>query len=243
MSDRLRILRSEKARAAAPAVLARRLPTGAPGAPLPSVADQLEAARAAGYDDGYRAGIDTAARSVDAERVAQLRRLVDAVERAAAAVAPERARLVDHLGGEAAQLAFELAEVLVQRELAHSQPGVDAVRRALALVPDGEDIVVRLHPHSAVDVDEVAQLVPASSVRFVPDPAVEADGCVVEAGPCRIDAQIGPALQRARAVLAGAGAGAIDCLVGVAGVDGVAGFDGIDDGGAEAGAADAGGRL
>ncbi len=206
MSDRLRILRSDQARAATPAVLARRLPAAAP-ASAASVADQLEAARAAGYDEGYRAGADAAARSLDAERVAQLRRMADAVERAAAAVAPERARLVDHLGAEAAQLAFELAEVLVQGELTHAGAGLDAVRRALALVPDGEDIVVRVHPASAVAVDDVAQMAPTSSVRFVPDAAIEPDGCVVEAGPCRIDAQIGPALQRARAVLAGAGAG------------------------------------
>jgi len=42
---------------------------------------------------------------------------------------------------------------------------------------------------------------PEASVHVIADPSVEAGGCVVEAGPCRIDAQIGPAIERARALL------------------------------------------
>jgi flagellar assembly protein FliH len=46
-----------------------------------------------------------------------------------------------------------------------------------------------------------------ASVKVVHDPAIEIGGCVVEAGPCRIDAQVGPAMERARALIDSVGQG------------------------------------
>ena len=39
------------------------------------------------------------------------------------------------------------------------------------------------------------------SVRLVADPRVEPAGAVAETGVCRVDAQLGPALERVREVL------------------------------------------
>ena len=44
-------------------------------------------------------------------------------------------------------------------------------------------------------------LVVDANVKVVSDPSVEIGGCVVDAGPCRIDAQVGPALRRARELI------------------------------------------
>jgi flagellar assembly protein FliH len=82
------------------------------------------------------------------------------------------------------------------------------VKRAVALVPEGEDLVVRLHPDDVITADDLQVLVAEASVKVVHDSEVEIGGCVVEAGPCRIDAQIGPAMARARALIDSVGSGA-----------------------------------
>ena len=84
---------------------------------------------------------------------------------------------------------------------------VDALTRAMALVPRGEDLVVRLHPGDVTTSEELQALVADASVKVVSDPDVEIGGCVVEAGPCRIDAQVGPAMERARALIDSVGPG------------------------------------
>ena len=109
---------------------------------------------------------------------------------------------------EAVELAFELAEAFFGREISLSPSiSIEAVKRALTLVPHGEDLVVRLHPDDVVTPEELQALVIDASVKVVVDPEVEAGGCVVEAGPCRIDAQIGPAMTRARALIDTVGPG------------------------------------
>jgi flagellar assembly protein FliH len=110
--------------------------------------------------------------------------------------------VVDEVVGEAVDLAFDLLEVLVGDELAHrDSPVHSAVARAIALVPDADDIRVRVHPGTLLTTAELGAFASAGSVSVLPDPSVEPTGCVVEAGACRIDAQIGPALARVRNVL------------------------------------------
>jgi len=213
---RVRILRGDAGRRAAAATLAVEAPSrgaatmAAPagvsgavaGSPM-GMSDPLEAARAEGYDAGYEAATAEAAAGFEAARAAQLARMSDALVAAAAAAAGARAELVRVVEAEAVHLAFELAEAIVRRELTLSRcVSVEALRRAIGLVPNGEDVLVRVHPGDVVDPAELVALLPEAAVKVVSDPAVEAGGCVVEAGPCRIDAQIGPAIERARALLA-----------------------------------------
>src|SRR6476646_4364035 len=102
----------------------------------------------------------------------------------------------------AAEASTAVAEALVGHHLEVADcPAREAVERALSLAPAGGVAVVRLHPD---DVDAVAArgpLAPDRSLTLVPDPQVERGGCVVDAGERRIDGQIGPALERVRAVL------------------------------------------
>jgi flagellar assembly protein FliH len=79
---------------------------------------------------------------------------------------------------------------------------LDAVRRALALVPSDAPAVIRVHPDdlSEIPAEELAAL--PDTVRVVGDPGVERAGAVAETGLRRIDAQLMAALERVQAVLA-----------------------------------------
>jgi flagellar assembly protein FliH len=95
-----------------------------------------------------------------------------------------------------------LVEDLLGRELALADsPVLDAVRRALALVPADAPAVVRVHPDDLGEIPaEVLAELPAS-IRVVGDAGVERAGAVAETGPRRIDAQLMAALERVQAVL------------------------------------------
>lgn len=106
-----------------------------------------------------------------------------------------------------AAMAVEIAEVLVGRHLEVADlPALDAVHRAFALAPRQSAAIVRLNPADAARLPEGgAELVdglPGGTVTIVADPTIERHGCIVEAGNRTIDAQLGPALDRLREVLA-----------------------------------------
>lgn len=200
-----RVLRGEDGRNATAATFRNDLLPFGRGREAAS-GDPVAQARAAGYEEGYRAARAELEAGDETSRAEQLARLVDALVAAAGEAATARAAALSIAGTDAVELAFELAEAIVQRELElASHVGSDAVRRALGLVPSGEDLVVRLHPGGLVTPEELAELVPDAVVKVVADVDVEVGGCIVEAGPCRVDAQIGPALRRAREVIESAG--------------------------------------
>ena len=98
--------------------------------------------------------------------------------------------------------ALTLVEEVFARELAVvRRPGIDALRRALALSPADGPTVVRLHPDDLERIPAaVLEQVP-DTVRVVGDDTVERAGAIAETGVCRVDAQLGPAMDRVRAVL------------------------------------------
>jgi flagellar assembly protein FliH len=202
-----RVLRGEAGRTARAETFDPRVATPAVHEKTPLV-DPLAAERAAAYQEGYQAALAEAAVSDEATEAAQASRVFDALIGAAASARSQREAALAQAEHEAVELAFELAEALLGREVSLSPSlSIEAVKRALALVPHGEDLVVRLHPEDVVTPEELQALVIDASVKVVVDPEVEAGGCVVEAGPCRIDAQIGPAMTRARALIDSVGKG------------------------------------
>lgn len=168
------------------------------------------AGRAAGYADGLAAGRRDAeeeaarvaaqrevqeserVRQRDAQLAAALEQLSEAAAQLAARLAPAEAEVERR----AAALAVELAEVLVGHHLTVGDcAAADAVQRALALVERDAPVVVRLRP------DDLAVLPvphPLPSVTLLADAAIERGGCVADAGPRHVDAQIGPAIARLR---------------------------------------------
>lgn len=182
----------------APSLVAEELPLplGSPGDG--EVADPFEATRRRAFDEGYRAALDATAREERSHDEAT-RRIVEQVADAATRIARERQAVLDEAVADAVDLALELVGVLLGRELeAADSPTRDAVVRALSLTPEGEDLVVRLPPGSSVSEDDVRRLAPTARVKVVEDPSIEEHGCVVEAGRCRIDAQLSSAIERVR---------------------------------------------
>ena len=163
------------------------------------------------YVEGYEAGMSRAEAEVEqaiadhrhsATRFAEL---CGALERATDDLAVRDRLAIADIEHDVVTLAVTLAEELVGRELSTiDEPVIDALARAVELVPDRGTPTVRVHPddaetaREAVDADVVRW---SAAVTVAPDPRVERGGCVVDVGPCRIDAQLTPALDRLKAAL------------------------------------------
>jgi flagellar assembly protein FliH len=202
-----------------------------PAAPVDPVVAAAEERR--GYDDGYRAGMaeglaaGRAAMAAESVAVtARLEALASALGDAGDDLRRRQALELTDLEDTLARTAVDLASAIIGRELQISaSPGADALARALALVPAGSMAVARLHPADAAVLAEAeagaatgavagsgagagGYLVARgsgtpASVTIIADPAVEPGGCILEVGESRIDAQLGPALDRVRAALLG----------------------------------------
>ena len=185
------------------------------------VAEAEERARAAGFERGRREGVEVGRREAALAAEAQLRqaeaaearrgqewsRTLDAVRQALADLDARDAPVHEDVERTVASMAVEIAEVLVGRHLQLADlPALDAVHRAFALAPRQSAAVVRLHPADLARLPEgsheLADGLPGGSVTVVADPSVERHGCIVEAGDRSIDAQLGPALERLREVIA-----------------------------------------
>jgi flagellar assembly protein FliH len=197
-----RVLRGTAVERAQPAALHVERPRGEAPTRRRSPAEELGQARQDGYDEGYLAGQRAALSAAEQARGDALHTAAEALRRAATAVEAGRANAIAVVEADAAALAVELTRALIDRELSLSDEEVTgAVRRALRLTSAGEDLVVRLHPDEAVEPDVLEPFVTDCKVTVVADPAIERGGCVIDAGPCRIDAQIEPALARVRTAL------------------------------------------
>lgn len=187
------------------------------GAAIPSaVLDPARrAAESAGYAAGWAAGI-AAARSVSdaearatrtrAEQAAQtargrLEQGVAALDAAARQLTERSAPNLAELQELIASSAFAIAEAVVGVALRDDDVrGRAAVSRALALVPDGHDVEVALHPADLATVTASEAGLPAN-VRLVADPALAPGDAVATCPATTVDARIGAALERVREAL------------------------------------------
>lgn len=170
-----------------------------------------------GFATGYAAGTAAAEVVVAEAEAAATARLAEAQARwerrllsATAALGAAVRRLEEAAAPVAADVrdtildaTTTLVEDVLGRELAlAASPGLDALRRAMTLIPDDAPVVVRLHPDDLAEVPAEALAALPASVTVIGDARVERAGAVAETGSQRIDAQIGPALERVQAVLA-----------------------------------------
>ena len=159
-----------------------------------------------GYDSGYREGMaeglaaGRAAMAAESAAVlARLEAVIRSLDEAASDLHRRQALELAGLENALAQAAVDLASAIIGRELQVAQsPGADALARALALVPAGATATARLHPADAALITDAP-----GGLRIISDPAVESGGCILDVGDSRIDAQLGSALDRARAALLG----------------------------------------
>ena len=175
-----------------------------------------EHAHREGFAAGHAEGVSAAAGSLaELEQAAQdrladaqnrwERRLVSATAALGAAVTQlEQAAtpVADELREEILRSVLVLVEDLLGRELATvDTAGVDALRRALTLLPTDAPSVVRLHPDDLAEVPADALAALPASVTVVGDLSVERAGAVAESGVQRVDARLSSALARVREAL------------------------------------------
>jgi flagellar assembly protein FliH len=213
------VLRGDRASEATAAAFGVDLRHSAPVDSAP-VERAKEAARTAGYAEGWAQGQRAAAleaqaalehaaaaeQAYEARRVAALAQGINALGRAAAKLENQLLPTLTELQDLVITHALQLAEVIVGRELSDPQGrGTDAVRRAVAAAPEQGDLTVRLNPDdyrnimgSATDADYNYEGRP---VHLRPDPGLRPGDAVAEAGSTTVDASIAAALQRAREAL------------------------------------------
>lgn len=171
------------------------------------VEEAVAEGRATGYAQGWQAGLVAGQTAAAAELASVREQLALVVGRAAQTIETnlEQADAEwSDLTSQATTLAFAVVEALVGRELAlAADPGADAVRRALASVPGGTELVLRLNPDDAAAL--ATETLPNDrECTVVADASLSRGDCVAEAAVTKVDARIASALDRVRAVLGGA---------------------------------------
>jgi flagellar assembly protein FliH len=165
---------------------------------------------AAGWVDGRRGSQAGIAASHQAQLKAfdeQTRRTVAGQQSASSALAMAVRKVegaVQHLNEDlaeqAVELALQIAEAVLGRELATiDDPAADAMRRALTEVPVDVSVTVRLHPADRAGLD--ASVLGDRVATFVSDASLSRGDAVVEMETGLVDARVGPALARVREVL------------------------------------------
>jgi flagellar assembly protein FliH len=101
--------------------------------------------------------------------------------------------------------AFELAEAIVGRTLDDPERrGADAIRRAMAAVPESGNIIVSLHPddhRTLVGQGETDFDYEGRRVSLRSDPSLQPGDAIAESGAATIDATVAGAVARAREAL------------------------------------------
>lgn len=132
----------------------------------------------------------------EAEHRTALAALVLAAEQLREAAGQVCAQLAD----DATELSLAVTHEVLGRELLlAADPGADAVRRALGVLPTGHPVRVRLHPE-ALDSATVSDLA-ERGVEVVADHALSAGEALVETDEAVIDLRISTALERLAEVL------------------------------------------
>ncbi|MDR6862958.1 FliH/SctL family protein [Phycicoccus sp. 3266] len=187
-----------------------------PGAVPAGDASGATSAWADGHAAGYAAGLlearreqelwlEAATARAEAESAARGHSWDVVLSGLREAVAGARAQAtVDDVTGTAAAMAVELAEVLVGHHLRVGEcSALDAVTRALAEVPRGSVVTLRVHPDDLPLLpQDTAALSADCTLAVVPDAAVGRGGAVADLGDRTVDARLEAALERVREVLA-----------------------------------------
>jgi flagellar assembly protein FliH len=152
-----------------------------------------------GHDEGFRRGTEAARRKAHDELSAML----TSFEVALADALTRLDHAAEQVSGGTTELALAVASAILDRELVTaSDPGAEAVRRALAVAPVRGPVRVLLNP---LDAERLCvpcgELAPGRTVERVADPSVDPGGCRLESGATSVDAGPAAALRRVRAVL------------------------------------------
>jgi len=141
-----------------------------------------------GYDEGYQSALEAA--HAEAEKIR-------AEARAVLARAEEvRRRQLAGLKGNILELALEIAEKILARELELNPDAAVAIaEEAIQIASNRKYVVLWVHPEEVELYEKhrerlVRHLPPHSELQIMEDPTVERSGCVAENEFGRVDAQL-----------------------------------------------------
>jgi flagellar assembly protein FliH len=163
-------------------------------------AEHLKAARAAGYQDGYRDGLvalDAFKQSFARQATSQVGALLDSIGAQLDGLQQEMAQAV-------AATATALARQVVRSEIAQRPETVVRVaQEALeTLLLSARHITLRVHPDDQPLVaDGAGEVLEARGARLVADAAIERGGCIVESSIGVVDASVETRWRRAAAAI------------------------------------------
>ena len=147
----------------------------------------------AGREEGFAIGREEGRATAEAAVASTLGSLRDMLT--------EYQQRLDFARGEveqlAVELAVELAEVLLGRQLVEIEPGSDVIARALGLRRGVEPVRIRMHPADAALIGASAH----PDVAIVPDPTLARGDAAAEVGGGLSDISIAAAMERVRGVL------------------------------------------
>lgn len=140
------------------------------------------------YADGYKAGVDEAARRSS--------ELLDRLETAIAQEAAERAALIETVEEQVLMLCVQVAEKIIRHEI-RTDPRVvvRALKSCLRRVRDRDQVTVRVSPQEVAFIRTMRDELLASAegirgINVVDDRRVSAGGCIVESISGDLDARI-----------------------------------------------------
>ena len=178
----------------------------------PAAGEEAERARVRGHAAGYAAGLRAAEaqaavvaehsrierEALRGDAAAALQSALAALETAAAHAAALDSLVLADADAALAAAALELAEAILEHELADGESSARAaIARALSAADPESTLAVRLSP---VDLAVVtANGLAPSTLRLVADSTLERGDAVVDVADGRVDARISSALKRARA--------------------------------------------
>lgn len=176
-------------------------PYPGPAAPAPRVdlAAEVDAARAAGHQEGLQIGL--------AEAQQHIAPAIEALQAAAAGLAAERERIADAVEAAAVQLGLKIAEQALAAAVA-TDPAVvvDVVRGALRRIVERERVTILVNPED-LDLVRSASERLAAELGGIEHCDVQAErrvgrgGAVVRTVDGEVDASLATKLARAREVL------------------------------------------
>ena len=208
----LRDDRADSARAARFDVDLRH-PESLPDEVLAAARVEAEAAGyAAGWAQGRREAKAAAEAQADRDALAaeevlgalteQVERTMTAMARAASTLERQAVPAILEIEQAIVEAAFQIAEAIVGRELrTATEPGREAVARALALTADQRPVTVRLNPADRMSIGTTEVVVDGRTVTLVADTRLRAGDAVAVCDATTVDARIGPAVERVREVL------------------------------------------
>ncbi len=193
------LIRGDEAARAKPIDLVGREPSASLNAVGPW-AEQLnalhESARLQGFEkgraEGHNVGVEQGRQAITdmgASLAASVDELLSQLEAQAAA-------LGDRLAAQTVDLALEIAEAVLGREIACSDdPGADAIARCLEMAPATGDLFAKLNPTDAAELGRIEGLADRG-LMITADPALRRGDAVVTINDATIDARLSESLRR-----------------------------------------------